>query len=44
LLHVTFGSVLDEYGTVLNSDLRNDESAYEAVLVTRFSRHLRTFC
>ena len=44
LLHVTFGSALDEYGKALNSDLLADEAAYEAVLVTHFRRHLEPFC
>ena len=44
LLHVTFGSALDEYGTALTADLLADEAAYEAVLVTHFGRHLRPFC
>jgi hypothetical protein len=44
LLHVTFGSALDEYGTALKVDLLSDEAAYEAVLVTHFGRHLRPFC
>ena len=44
LLHVTFGSALDEYSAALNTDLLNDEAAYEAVLVTHFGRHLLPFC
>jgi hypothetical protein len=44
LLHVTFGSALDEYGEELKADLISDEAAYEAVLVTHFGRHLRPFC
>ncbi|MAT99737.1 MAG: hypothetical protein CL608_21565 [Anaerolineaceae bacterium] len=44
LLHVTFGSALDEFGTVLKADLLYDEAAYEAVLVAHFERHLRPFC
>ena len=44
LLHVTFGSALDEYGAELKTDLTNDEAAYEAVLVAHFGRHLRPFC
>jgi tagaturonate epimerase len=44
LLHVTFGSALDEYGAALKRDILSDEAAYEAVLVTHFGRHLRPFC
>lgn len=44
LLHVTFGSALDEYGAALKADLLADEAAYEAVLVAHFGRHLRPFC
>ncbi len=44
LLHVTFGSALDEYGAALKTDILSDEAAYEAVLVTHFGRHLRPFC
>ncbi|MBE2200773.1 MAG: hypothetical protein IAE79_19330 [Anaerolinea sp.] len=44
LLHVTFGSALDEYGVALKADLLSDEAAYEAALVAHFGRHLRPFC
>ncbi len=44
LLHVTFGSALDEYGDELKVDLIDNEAAYEAVLVAHFGRHLRPFC
>jgi tagaturonate epimerase len=44
LLHVTFGSALDEFGAALKADLLRDEAAYEAVLVAHFERHLRPFC
>ncbi len=44
LLHVTFGSALDEYGRDLKNALRQHESRYEAVLVSHFLRHLRPFC
>ena len=44
LLHVTFGSALDDYGAELKMILREDEAAYEAVLVQHFGRHLRPFC
>lgn len=43
LLHVTFGSALDEYGTKLKAVLAANESAYDAVLVTHFRRHLEPF-
>jgi hypothetical protein len=43
LLHVTFGSALDEYGVALKADLQDNEAAYEAVLVAHFGRHLRPF-
>lgn len=44
LLHVTFGSALDEYGVELKADLVDDEAAYEAALVAHFGRHLGPFC
>lgn len=43
LLHVTFGSALDEYGAEIKADLVNEEALYEAVLVTHFGRHLEPF-
>ncbi len=43
LLHVTFGSALDEYGAALKADLLDEEAAYEAVLAAHFGRHLRPF-
>ncbi len=43
LLHVTFGSALDEYGTKLKAALAANEQAYEKVLVTHFRRHLEPF-
>lgn len=43
LLHVTFGSALDEYGAKLKGVLATNENAYEAVLVTHFRRHLTPF-
>ncbi|MBX3015796.1 MAG: hypothetical protein KF832_30030 [Caldilineaceae bacterium] len=43
LLHVTFGSALDEYGTKLKAVLAANEANYAAVLVTHFRRHLEPF-
>ena len=43
LLHVTFGSALDEYGAKLKAVLAANERAYDAVLVTHFRRHLEPF-
>lgn len=43
LLHVTFGSALDEYGAKLKAVLAANERAYDAVLVTHFRRHLAPF-
>lgn len=43
LLHVTFGSALDEYGTKVKAVLAANEGAYEAVLVAHFRRHLEPF-
>jgi hypothetical protein len=43
LLHVTFGSSLDTYGSYLKADLVENEAEYEEALVTHFQRHLRPF-
>lgn len=43
LLHVTFGSALDEYGTTLKAVLAANERGYEAVLLAHFRRHLAPF-
>lgn len=43
LLHVTFGSALDEYGAELKAELSEKESAYEEMLVAHFRRHLDPF-
>lgn len=43
VLHVTFGSVLDQYGDRLKAFLRARETAYTAVLVAHFHRHLSPF-
>jgi hypothetical protein len=44
LLHVTFGSILDEYGDDLFTFLSGHEAAYREVLEQHFARHLRPFC
>ena len=44
LLHVTFGSILDEYGQYLAEFIAAHEAAYRAGLETHFARHLRPFC
>ena len=43
LLHVTFGSALDEYGDALNANLVDHADLYTAVLRTHFERHLNPF-
>jgi hypothetical protein len=40
VLHVTFGSVLTEFGTRLNMTLRAHESAYDDALARHFDKHL----
>lgn len=44
LLHVTFGSILDEYGDDLHAFLASHEADYRSGLETHFARHLRPFC
>jgi hypothetical protein len=44
LLHVTFGSILDEFGTELNAFIAHHEADYRAGLGKHFARHLRPFC
>ncbi len=44
LLHVTFGSILDEYGTDLHAFIMTHEAAYRAALEAHFARHLQPFC
>lgn len=43
ILHVTFGSVLNTYGGVLHSTLREFEADYHAGLKVHFEKHLRPF-
>ncbi len=43
LLHVTFGSALDEYGRDLQTDLLDHETEYEAALTAHFGRHITPF-
>ncbi len=43
VLHVTFGSILNTYGAVLHSTLRQYETDYHAGLKCHFDRHLQPF-
>jgi hypothetical protein len=43
VLHVTFGSVLDTFGSTLASLIRTHEAAYHAGLKAHFDRHLAAF-
>jgi hypothetical protein len=43
LLHVTYGSILDEYGDDLLTFLSGHEAAYREGLERHFARHLRPF-
>ncbi|MBN1678901.1 MAG: hypothetical protein JW966_01330, partial [Anaerolineae bacterium] len=43
VLHVTFGSVLDQYGDQLHTMLRSNEERYHDVLKKHFDRHLEPF-
>jgi tagaturonate epimerase len=43
LLHVTFGSVLDVYGTQLHAMLKEYEKEYDAAIKAHFDRHLAAF-
>lgn len=43
VLHVTFGSVLDQWGERLHQAMVNYETAYRAGLKTHFDRHLEAF-
>ena len=43
VLHVTFGSALDEYGQRLMRALDSHEEEYYAALETHFLRHLAAF-
>jgi len=42
-LHVTFGSVLERFGTQLLAELATHEEAYYAALEVHFARHLAPF-
>ena len=44
VLHVTFGSILDEYGTDLHRLLVQNEDDYRRGLEKHFVRHLEPFC
>ena len=44
VLHVTFGSILDEYGDELQQLLTVREDEYRADLEKHFERHLAPFC
>ncbi len=44
LLHVTFGSILDEYGADLHAFIMTHEAAYRTALEAHFARHLQPFC
>lgn len=43
VLHVTFGSVLDTFGTALHDHLAQSEGEYHQYLKTHFDKHLRAF-
>ncbi|HBX67919.1 MAG TPA: hypothetical protein DEH25_00585, partial [Chloroflexi bacterium] len=43
VLHVTFGSVLDEYGARLREVLKANADLYDQYLQTHFKRHLAPF-
>jgi hypothetical protein len=43
LLHVTFGSILDEFGGALAALLDRHEADYEAALAAHFQRHIQPF-
>jgi len=44
LLHVTFGSILDEYGDALHAFIADHEADYRSGLETHFVQHLQPFC
>ncbi len=44
VLHVTFGSILDEYGDALQQLLTVHEDEYRTGLERHFARHLAPFC
>lgn len=43
VLHVTFGSILDEFGPALHNFIDRHEAEYSAVLEAHFVRHLAPF-
>lgn len=43
VLHVTFGSILDEFGVELAAFINEHEADYRTVLESHFGRHLRPF-
>jgi hypothetical protein len=43
ILHVAYGSALDQYGETLKTALQADENAYYARLKVHFQRHLEPF-
>jgi len=44
VLHVTFGSILDEFGDELHAFIASHEAEYRAGLEKHFARHLAPFC
>jgi len=44
VLHVTFGSILDRFGSEIIAVLKRNEEAYYQALDTHFSKHLQPFC
>ena len=44
VMHVTFGSILDEFGDELHAFIASHESEYRAGLEKHFGRHLAPFC
>lgn len=43
VLHVTFGSILDEFGPGFHDFIAQHETEYQAALEAHFSRHIRPF-
>jgi hypothetical protein len=43
LLHVTFGSILDEFGVRFHEFMTRHETDYQTVLGAHFKRHLKPF-
>ena len=44
VLHVTFGSILDEFGAELHAFIASHEGEHRAGLEKHFARHLAPFC